>query len=361
VTYTPKIRAAVVAAAIVGANVAAMVIGVPAAPAAAATTATARTGGGPLNVRTGPGTSYAAAGSVANGARLAVVCQVAGQMIRGTVRQTAAWDRLSNGRYVSDAYVAWSPSRPALATCGAVGATVRTGGDPLNLRANASTWHGPVGTVPNGARITVACQLAGQTITGTVRRSSLWNRLSNGRYLSDAYVAWSGARPALPWCQFRYAAPGRGDFISSVAGYARQNRKTYGVPASVTIAQAIHESGWGRSGLSSQGSALFGIKCFGIPGPIAAGCRTYATTECADDKCFATTATFRVYRNTAASINDHGRFLTVNPRYSNAFRYSNNPDQFAREIHKAGYATGPGYANAIIALMRSYNLYKYDR
>jgi flagellar protein FlgJ len=51
----------------------------------------------------------------------------------------------------------------------------------------------------------------------------------------------------------------------------------------------------------------------------------------------------------------------VNSRYKNAFKYSTNPDQFAREIHKAGYATSPSYANDLIALMKQYNLYRYDR
>ena len=50
----------------------------------------------------------------------------------------------------------------------------------------------------------------------------------------------------------------------------------------------------------------------------------------------------------------------MNDRYKNAFKYSNNPNQFAKEIHKAGYATSPSYANDLIQIMKAYNLYKYD-
>ena len=129
----------------------------------------------------------------------------------------------------------------------------------------------------------------------------------------------------------------------------------------MTIAQSILESGWGRSGLTRRDHSYFGIKCFGTPGTIAVGCRTYATTECEGDRCFPTTAAFRAYRNAAGSFADHGNFLKVNSRYQNAFKYSTNPDQFAREIHKAGYATSPSYANDLIALMKQYNLYRYDK
>ena len=60
-------------------------------------------------------------------------------------------------------------------------------------------------------------------------------------------------------------------------------------------------------------------------------------------------------------LRDHGRFLVVNPRYRPAFAYTRNADRFVTEIHKAGYATAPGYAKAVIALMQQHNLYRYDR
>ena len=61
-----------------------------------------------------------------------------------------------------------------------------------------------------------------------------------------------------------------------------------------------------------------------------------------------------------ASFADHGYFLTVNDRYDNAFKYSTNPNQFAKEIAKAGYATTPSYATDLIDLMKEFDLYRYD-
>jgi flagellar protein FlgJ len=338
---------------------------VPVAPArAGALTATVRTAGGLLNVRSGPTMSYPVVAQLRYGAPLAVSCQVSGQLVAGVAGTTALWDRLTDGRYVADAYVAWpGGARPAVPWC-SFGAHVRTRGGALNLRANASTLSPATGQLAHGTAITVACQLAGESVTGPAGSTVLWDRLPNGRYLADAYVAWpGGARPAVAWCAMPLVAPPAAGaaFVTWAAVYARQTRTTYRVPASVTIAQAILESGWGRSSLTHDGNNYFGMKCFGTPGPIAAGCRPYRTTECVDDTCFATRATFRVYTGVAASFRDHGRQLATLARYRPAFAYVGDPDRFAVELHRAGYATDPGYAQSLINLMRRYNLYRFDR
>ncbi|HWH01128.1 MAG TPA: sporangiospore maturation cell wall hydrolase GsmA [Pilimelia sp.] len=341
---------------------------------AAGAVATVQTGGVALNVRTGPGTGYPRVAGLPSGRRITVTCQVPGQLIWGRVRRTATWDRLADGRYVSDAYVAWRPSRPAVPTCrgaaapppraaAAAVATASTGGGPLNVRAGASTAHARTATVPDGRRLTVVCQLTGEHISGHVRRTATWDRLADGRYVSDAYVAWRPARPALPACRNGpdpiAATPA--EFIARVAGPARASMREHRVPASVTIAQAILESGWGRSSLASADHNYFGIKCFGTPGPIAVGCRAYPTTECERSRCFRTTATFRVYRSLGDSVRDHGRFLVVNPRYRPAFAHTRDPQRFTEAIHRAGYATAPGYARSVNGLIRQYGLTRYDR
>jgi flagellar protein FlgJ len=356
-----RIVAVALAAALAGA-VAGTATAPPAARAAAAT-ATVKVGNGDLNVRSGPGTQHRVVGRAADGSRLDVACQVAGQRITGTVRTTAIWLRIGRGRYVTDAYVSWRPKRPPVSWC-AGRARVRTGGTGLNIRTNTSTLLPRDGRIAEGAVVRVRCQLAGETVHGSVRRTALWLRISaRGRYISDAYVRWQPRRPELPWCnQPRDAAPqARAAFVRWAAEHAKGSKRRYGVPISVTVAQSILESGWGRSGLTTQGNSYFGIKCFGTPGPVATGCRPYATHECADDECFATSATFRVYRSAARSFADHGRFLTVNPRYRPAFRHTGNPDRFAREIHKAGYATSPTYSSNLIKLMRQFDLYRFDR
>jgi flagellar protein FlgJ len=252
---------------------------------------------------------------------------------------------------------------PAPAPAAAVPtAKVRTGGVPLNVRTNASTWHPPAGRLANGAAVRARCQLAGVPVAGSARTTALWLRIGSRRYVSDGYVTWRPDRPALPWCdQPADPAPdARGSFTRWAARKASPSWRRHRVPVSVTIAQAINESGWGDSALTTEGNAYFGIKCFGTPGPIAEGCRPYRTHECQDDDCFATTATFRVYRSSLRSFNDHGRFLVVNPRYRPAFAHTGSPNRFARAIHRAGYATDPGYSDKLIALMRQYDLYRFD-
>lgn len=330
--------------------------------------ATVRTDGGTVNERTGPSTANAAAGQLPNGRRVGVACQVYGQLVRGRVTTTAYWDVLSNGRYVADGYLSFAPRRPAVAWCGARGhepvrATVRTDGGRLLVRSGASRAHRSVGSLPNGAVLNVACQVWGETIAGTVIRSAAWDRLPGGRYVSDSFVRWAPERPALPWCgeaPLTLAPPTTSAFIRQSVASAQASQRTYRVPAAVTLAQAVLESGAGRSALTRVDHNYFGMKCSGGPGPIAIGCRTYATHECTRTSCFATTASFRAYRTAADSYADHGRLLATATRYRPAFKYVNDPDKFARALQAAGYATSPTYAADLIALMRKYDLYRYD-
>jgi flagellar protein FlgJ len=151
-------------------------------------------------------------------------------------------------------------------------------------------------------------------------------------------------------------------FLAAAAGPAQASESEFKVPASVTLAQAILESGWGKSKLSMNDRNYFGMKCFGNPGTIAIGCHDYVTQECnaATLTCWTTTATFRVYNSPTDSFRDHGRQLATLTRYAAAFNYTNNPDQFAAEIHKAGYATDPYYTTKLVNIMTKYNLYQYD-
>ncbi|MEJ3744697.1 sporangiospore maturation cell wall hydrolase GsmA [Actinomycetes bacterium KLBMP 9797] len=337
------------------------------AHAAAGPVAKVRTGGNGLNMRSGPSTADDVVGRLAEGARLSVACQVYGELIAGAQGRSPFWDRLTNGRYVSEAYVAWSPRRPWVHWCGpksGVRPVVRTGSGPLNVRKGPGTRYAQAGRLAEGTVLRVECQKWGEEIAGHVRRSAAWDRLPGGRFVADAYIAWTPHLPTLPWCGQQaptVPAASPAHFITRTAGPARDGFRRYKVPASVTVAQAILESGWGRSGLARRDHNYFGIKCFGSPGPIALGCRVYRTYECDGPKCYPTTALFRAYRSVGGSFADHGHFLTVNPRYQKAFAYSHDPDRFAIEIHKAGYATSPTYARNLINLMKRYNLYKYDR
>ena len=148
-------------------------------------------------------------------------------------------------------------------------------------------------------------------------------------------------------------------FIAAAVPLAQQGQREFRVPASVTIAQAILESGWGKSRLTANDRNFFGIKCF-TQGPIANGCHTYPTSECDPlGLCTPTVASFRTYASAADSFRDHGKLLATS-RYQAAFSYTNNPNQFIVEVRNAGYATSPTYSQGVQNVMVTNNLYRYD-
>jgi len=143
-------------------------------------------------------------------------------------------------------------------------------------------------------------------------------------------------------------------FISMVAPGAIAAEQRYGIPAAVTIAQAIDESGWGQSELATADHNLFGIKGTG-----PAGRDVRPTREYENGAWVTRTAPFRVYHNIAESIDDHGRLLATGAAYQHAMASRHLPDAFAAALTGV-YATDPHYGGNLIALMRLYHLYRYD-
>ena len=143
-------------------------------------------------------------------------------------------------------------------------------------------------------------------------------------------------------------------FISEVAPGAVAAQRRYGVPASVTIAQAIDESGWGRSSLAAKDHNLFGIKGAG-----PAGSDSLPTQEYEHGQSVTRVASFRAYHSFAESIDDHGRLLATSGYYGRSMAYGQNPDAFAAALTGV-YATDPDYGAKLISLMRQYDLYRYD-
>jgi flagellum-specific peptidoglycan hydrolase FlgJ len=143
-------------------------------------------------------------------------------------------------------------------------------------------------------------------------------------------------------------------FISLVAPGAIAAQQRYGIPAAVTIAQAIDESGWGQSVLATADHNLFGIKGAG-----PAGRDVLPTQEHENGVWVTRTAPFRVYHNVAESIEDHSRLLATSAAYQHAMANRHLPDTFASALTGV-YATAPDYGSNLIALMRLYNLYRYD-
>jgi flagellar rod assembly protein/muramidase FlgJ len=146
------------------------------------------------------------------------------------------------------------------------------------------------------------------------------------------------------------------DFIAQIAPGAQTAFKQYGVPASVSIAQAILESGWGKSGLSQKAFNLFGIKA---DSNWHGASVNMPTTEYLHGKKMTVNAPFRKYKSFSESIHDHAEFLKNNHRYEPAFQCTTGVS-FASEIANCGYATDPAYAHLLIQLIRQYSLDKYD-
>ena len=143
-------------------------------------------------------------------------------------------------------------------------------------------------------------------------------------------------------------------FISQIAPGAIAMQSRYGIPAAVTIAQAIDESGWGQSALAIRDHNLFGIKGTG-----PAGTDMLPTHEYQNGQYVTVTAPFRVYHNVAESIADHGHLLATGSSYQHAMADRHLPDAFATDLTGV-YATDPHYGSNLIAIMKLYNLYRYS-
>ena len=144
-------------------------------------------------------------------------------------------------------------------------------------------------------------------------------------------------------------------FIDQWAAVAMEEMVRTGVPASVTLAQALCESGCGTSYLSQHANNYFGIKAAGN-GWLESG-RPYVLRS--DDK---PNEKFRKYDSPADSFRDHSAYLTGNERYSNCFQ--NSPTDYkawVRDIKAAGYATDPNYERTINSLIETYDLSRFDQ
>ena len=144
--------------------------------------------------------------------------------------------------------------------------------------------------------------------------------------------------------------PHRMAYIEKYKDIAIREMRAYGIPASITLAQGILESGDGRSRLAVQANNHFGIKCHREWD----GERIYHD----DDK---KGECFRKYDHAEESYRDHSLFLTGRSRY--AFLFELRPDDYrgwAKGLKKAGYATNPQYADKLIGLIEDYELHRFD-
>ncbi|WP_054750901.1 glucosaminidase domain-containing protein [Lacticaseibacillus thailandensis] len=146
------------------------------------------------------------------------------------------------------------------------------------------------------------------------------------------------------------------NFIESVESGAISGWQKYGVLPSVTVAQAILESGWGTSSLATAAHNLFGIKA----NSSWTGAKVnYPTQEYVNGRYVTVNDYFRAYSNNSASVEDHGAFLKDNSRYANVLG-NTNYQSVAKDLQADGYATSPTYASSLISLIQTYNLTALD-
>ena len=152
-------------------------------------------------------------------------------------------------------------------------------------------------------------------------------------------------------------------YIAAHLPHALAEQATYGVPASVSLAQGALESGWGESVLALAGHAHHGIKASGKPGvadnPHTSGVISKITGEWFGEWT-TVEAAFLAYPDDAEGYLGHGYYLRRRGLYGAAFEADTHVG-FVRGLAAAGYATDPGYADKVLNLIDTYRLTQYDR
>lgn len=144
------------------------------------------------------------------------------------------------------------------------------------------------------------------------------------------------------------------EFLDQLMLGARTCQRTSGIPISFTLAQAALESSWGNR---APGNNLFGVKADKSWHGLTVDVPTH---EVVNGKSIAITAKFRAYGSWPECLVDHARFYLDNPRYRKCF-LERTGEGWARAVAAAGYATDPGYADKLIAIMRGRNLARFDQ
>ncbi|HAT54171.1 MAG TPA: hypothetical protein DCW31_02815 [Lactobacillus sp.] len=150
-------------------------------------------------------------------------------------------------------------------------------------------------------------------------------------------------------------AMSRANFLNQISTGAQQNWQQYGILPSVTAAQAILESGWGTSQLSTSAHNLFGIKGVYADG----GTVQMPTREVFNGRSMMIWSNFRAYPTLSDSVADHGRFIANNSRYRNVLG-ERNPWVAVQKLQQDGYATDPAYASELMQIIQNNQLMIWD-
>jgi flagellum-specific peptidoglycan hydrolase FlgJ len=147
-------------------------------------------------------------------------------------------------------------------------------------------------------------------------------------------------------------------FLKAAAPAAMASQAATGVPASITIAQAILESGWGQSGLAKKANNFFGIKAAAHVAPDSY--IQLPTEEIVLGKTVTEQAEFARYASMTDSFKAHGLLLMQAARYAPAMAVRAYPRAFANALQRCGYSTNPNYAGELMHIVNQLDLTQYD-
>ena len=235
-----------------------------------------------------------------------------------------------------------------------VPSSVKNGLDVVNRYRAMNDMNEDAQTVLNKIADIFADSIGG---SGNNKSSSSGGEYDASRFTGKTYKGTGSYKGDIP-----VASSGNADqdeFLNKVSEGAMNSWVKYGVLPSVVIAQAINESGWGKSGLSVQQNNLFGVKGTGD-----AGTGSWATGEDnADGSSYTINANFAAYSSWSASIEAHGKLISGNTGMSNYLAAVKDKDALKSitAIKNGGYATATDYVEVTMNIINDFGLLEYDK
>ncbi|MEB6589939.1 flagellar assembly peptidoglycan hydrolase FlgJ [Pseudomonas asiatica] len=239
--------------------------------------------------------------------------------------------------------------------------------EPVHATA-ASATRNDVAAL-NSRRLALPSKLTDRLLAGIVPSAATTNSAAvparDGQQVAKAFAVPDnglrilGRAVAQPPLAPKKAFADSDEFVATMLPMAEQAAKRIGIDPRYLVAQAALETGWGKSVMrNSDGSSshnLFGIKATGSwQGEQARA----ITSEFRDGQFVKETAAFRSYDSYQDSFHDLVSLLQGNSRYQDAVKAADKPEQFVRELQKAGYATDPNYASKISQIARQMKSYE---
>ncbi|MBD1550662.1 flagellar assembly peptidoglycan hydrolase FlgJ [Pseudomonas typographi] len=213
------------------------------------------------------------------------------------------------------------------------------------------------GSAPSGVAAAVASATAqGQAVPGSDGSYGDWTE----GFGSTGKAQQAGrSYSQVPLAPNKAAFSSPDEFIATMLPMAQDAAERIGVSPTVLVAQAALETGWGKSILrQDDGSSSFNLFNIKAGGAWQGNSARAVTSEYEGGQMVKETAQFRAYGSYADSFHDLVNVLQNNDRYQDVLRSADNPEQFVKELQKAGYATDPNYASKITAIAKQLQSYE---